>query len=283
MSYILIADAGSTKTDWSLLSKEEPKNLTRIKTKGLNPALQTFTELRDIISSARSQLKPVHVSEIYFFGAGCVSNHQQNLVKMAFQDLWENTVMTIESDMVGAAKALFGDGSGIACILGTGSNTCLFENGKITKQIPSLGYILGDEGSGVSLGKSLLNNIFKQQLPYYLIDEFQNQYNLSVAELIRRVYRTPMASAYIASFSQFIQNHIQSPEIHQLVVNEFDSFFTKNILPYGNTVSTKIGFVGSIAYNYEKQLKESANKFDLQIERILKEPISSLEIYYSNK
>lgn len=282
MKSILIADAGSTKTNWSLISNDN-EEIIRFVTKGINPALQNSLEITERIKDIVNRIPEVTVSDIYFYGAGCVGTVQKNKIKDSLKKFWKNARIEIESDIFCAAKALFGSSEGIACILGTGSNSCYFKDNKIISRIPSLGFILGDEGSGAALGKRLLNNVFKKQLSISIIENFNFEFHLSVEELINRVYREPMPSSFLASFSLFLKKHLKEPEIHTLIISEFDSFFEKNIIPYDNYRSINIGFIGSIAEHFADLLIESAHKYEIKISKILKDPMPSLEKYFSEK
>lgn len=278
MKNILIADAGSSKTSWSLISKRN-EEIKRFITKGINPVQQDLPEICIRIEEVKKQMSEENIQDIYFYGAGCVSN-QKGKVEKALSQFWKNSKIEVESDIIGAGKALFGDSEGIACILGTGSNSGRFKQNSIIQQVPSLGFILGDEGSGAALGKRLLNSIFKKQLAARIIEKFQWEYNLSVEEVIQKVYRDSMPAAYLASFSLFIYNHLNEPDIYALLMAEFDSFFKKNIIPYGDYQSIPVGFVGSISYIYSDALKESAKKYGIDIFKIIKNPMPALEKYY---
>ena len=279
MSNILVADAGSSKTNWSLLMEESDIPL-RVSTSGINPAHQNPLAISEIILEVKNSLPQCQINEIYFFGAGCASRYLKTIVEKCLAEIFDADRIVVESDLLGAAIALFEDGKGVAAILGTGSNTGYYSEGKIVRQIPSLGYILGDEGAGVSLGKALLNGIFKQTLPKNIIEEFHHEYSLSVEDLIHKVYKEPKPAAFIASFTPFIMNHMKCEEIKVLAEERFKEFFKKNVLPYGYNLLTNIGMVGSIAYHFQEQVRHAAAYFDLNLSNILKEPMPSLEKYF---
>lgn len=279
MKGILIADAGSTKTSWSFLSQDSPRPL-RFESSGLNPMHQSADSLKSILAGIKILLKDNLIDKIFFYGAGCASKEINSKLEKILKECFQAKETYVESDLLGAAIALFGDEEGIACILGTGSNSGLYSSGKIISRIPSLGFILGDEGGGVALGKRLLNAVFKKQLPDSIISKFFFEHDINLQELIIKTYRESNAAAFLASFSPFVLNNLDKVEIHELVMEEFDNFFSKNILPYGNIQNRKIGFVGSIALNYEPVLKKSAEHFGITIDRIVKNPLPSLENYY---
>ncbi|MCH5231811.1 MAG: ATPase [Muribaculaceae bacterium] len=286
MSGILIADAGSTKTHWTFL-KEGKEASVRFSSEGLNPLHDTKSAIISKLQFVKDSIGDIHPEEIHFFGAGCAIPEVNEILKFWLGRIFNLNIVgdnvTVESDLKGAAIALFGDGEGIACILGTGSNSAYFSNGKFLNQVPSLGFILGDEGGGVDLGKRLLNAIFKKQLPKDICESFFNKYSLSLSELLSRVYSEPKPAPFIASFSPFIAEHIERPEISGLVEQQFNLFFERNIIPYGDITDLPVGFVGSVAYSYAEILKKSALNYGVTVSDIIEAPMFSLERYYSTK
>ncbi|MCH5241641.1 MAG: ATPase [Muribaculaceae bacterium] len=282
MRNILLADAGSSKTNWSFLNGET-REYTRIQTIGINPAHEDISSIITTLYEVKDRIKNNVLSEIYYYGAGCANQFMSLPVEYALTKVFGAEKISVRSDLMGASIALFGDSDGIACILGTGSASALISKGEIKQQTPSLGYILGDEGSGVALGKSLLNSVFKKQLSCNLIHKFQDRYKLNVSELIEKVYRETKPARYIASFSPFLLENIEEEEIRILVIKEFENYFIKNILPYENFQNFNVGIVGSIAYNYQEILSQSAAKFGIKIEKILKDPMPALESFYLHK
>lgn len=281
MSNILISDAGATKTSWSLL-RDGHDEILRLQTLGINPVHQSENSIKKIIETAKCGFEGNHIDEVFFFGAGCASIELKEIIRKAIKDVLVPGEISVESDLIGASIALFGENEGIACILGTGSASAMVKQGKIIMQTPSLGYILGDEGSGVALGITLLNAIFKERLPKHIIEYFQEEYKLSLTDLITNVYRSPNP-AYIASFSPFLWKHLDEYNIALLVKREFEQFFYKNILRYLRRGTFNLGFVGSIAFHFAHILKEVAENFNLKVEKILKEPMPELENFYSKK
>lgn len=281
MKDILIVDAGSTKTDWSFL-KGDNSSPIRIQTEGLNPAHLSFEKITAIIADVKDKLK-VSVEKIFFYGAGCGVPSLKKIIFDSLESYFPIAEVTVDSDILGAGIALFGEKEGIACILGTGSSTGLYSKNKILYQIPSLGYLLGDEGSGVSLGKRLLNAVFKKNISDEIINKFQEEFKLSLPELITSVYKSPQPVSFIASFSKFLKENINNEEIESLVLSEFNEFFKKNILPYGDISKKKIGMVGSVASSFSDIIKKSADKFEIEISGIKNPPILFLEKYYLEK
>lgn len=278
----LVADSGSTKTAWVVV--ENPKHV--IITDGINPV---FMDSDAIENTLRTQLKPrllrpltdagAKITEVYFYGAGCANEEKNNVVKRAIQSVFGEIKIEIASDLLGAARGLCGHQSGIACILGTGSNSCLYENNTITWNVPALGFILGDEGSGAVLGKLLMGNLFKNQLPDVVKNDFEQTYGLSMMDVIEKVYRTPLPNRFLASFGPFIAKHIALPEVYRMVYDALESFIVRNVKQYPYT-SLPVYFTGSIAYYFADILKELALLHGFSIGRIDKDPLKGLVEYH---
>lgn len=270
---ILIADSGSTKTAWTLVEKAD----NVIKTDGINPVFMNSGCVEEIL---HSQLLPqlgeqAIVTEIYFYGAGCASAEKNNLVKQALQNVFGDIKIEIASDLLGAARGLCKHQSGIACIMGTGSNSCLYENGNIRWNVPALGFILGDEGSGAVLGKLLMGNLFKNQLPDVVKQDFDQTYGLTMMDVIEKVYRTPLPNRFLASFGPFISKHINQPTVYNMVYDALESFIVRNIKQYPYT-TLPVYFTGSIAFYFADILNQLADKHGFTIGRIDQDPLQGL-------
>lgn len=272
----LIADSGSTKTDWCVCHQNEI--LQCIQTQGINPVHQSSDELENTFREMASQLTDAeNIRSVHFYGAGCHSPQMQSVVSNALQTALLHCRLQeirIDSDLVGAAQALCQGEAGIACILGTGSNSCEFDGEHIVSNTPSLGYILGDEGSGASLGRTLVSDCLKGQLPQELCDAFFEEYHFTQNDIIEQVYRKPLANRFLASLAPFLHKHRSEPSIHHLLVEEFTRFFHRNVIRY-NT-SLPVHFVGSIAYHFSEELTEAAQQFNLSVRRILRTPMEGL-------
>lgn len=276
----LIADSGSTKTSWVLMNGGEVEK--KITTTGINPVVQTeeivLTVLNELVCSL-----PITPSEIYFYGAGCRGEAIQRMtdtMRIAFADAKFLLHIEVESDLYGAARALFGNSEGIACILGTGSNSCLYDGCSIVENVPPLGYILGDEGSGASLGKMFLNALFKGDLPAELADQYLTETCQTYDDVIRRVYREPNANRYLASTSLFIINHLDIKPLADIVEYNIEQFFVKNVCRYSHS-EMPVAAVGSIADAYSDIYIKVANAHGFSVSKILKEPIDALAEYHS--
>ena len=291
---MLIADSGSTKTDWALLYRRQDGQMvdSRFQTQGINPVLMSEEE---VVAVMRNEVLPEleRVSGwpsadvcVRFYGAGVrpdMESKMQRTVSCVFQDGvpagGRSVSGSFSSDLLGAARALCGHREGIACILGTGANSCLYDGRHIVANTPALGFILGDEGGGAALGKRFLNAIFKGALPAAMRDDYLEQTGLTLSDIIRKVYREPMANRFLASTSLYIAGHLDQPELRQLVVDNFRDFFRRNIVPYGRK-DLPVGFVGSMASHYETLLREAADMEGFAMGDIVKSPISRLCEYH---
>lgn len=278
---ILIADSGSTKIDWCLV--DDGKIVQQIFTCGMNALLLTEEEMEmRIASELAPRIAQYKVDEVYYYGAGCVSDDVCGNVKRAISKSIKAEVIEVHTDLLAAARALCGHQPGIACILGTGSNSCYYDGKEIVDNVSPLGYILGDEGSGAVLGKLLVGDVLKNQLPSALCDKFLEQYELDRMTIIRRVYKEPQPNRFLASVSRFLIENIEEPAIHRLVLNSFKSFFVRNIANYANYKELEVNFVGSIAYYYSEVLKEAASAMDCTIGTIIQSPMEGLITYHTN-
>ena len=281
MKDILIADAGSTKTDWSFFYEGSASPM-KFSTVGINPAHISKESIQEILIGIKCSVGQLAIKKIVFFGAGCATDMMKEKISSAIDKVLACQDILVESDLTGAALAAWGDSEGLIAILGTGSATGYFKDGKIKKQIPSLGYLLGDEGSGYSLGRRLLNAIFKRLLPLSLIEKFEEEYHLSLSFLINEVYSKEKPAPFIASFSPFLLKNKEEESIQNLIAEEFDSFFQHNIIPYGE-ITKEIRMVGSIAFKYQEFLQQSADKFGFKISKVIKEPMPYLEKYFIDR
>ncbi len=277
---IIIADSGSTKTDWSIALQSEI--LKRISTEGINPFFQTDEEIASIIEK---QLLPhlvdIEIERLYFYGAGCVFPEQIGRVRHTLAPLI-NSPIEVDSDLLAAARALCGNQSGIACILGTGSNSCYYDGTQIIDNVSPLGYVLGDEGSGAALGKLLVGDCLKGQLSPKLKEAFFQHFQLTPPEILDRVYKHPFPNRFLASLSPFLLEHINEPCIHQLVLESFKSFFRRNVNTY-NRPELPVHFVGSIAYYYQTILAEAAEQMHITLGNIHQSPMEGLVAFHSTR
>ena len=274
---ILIADSGSTKTDWCVV--ENGESILRFKTRGTNPFFQTEEEIgKEIEVGLLPSLKGFEPSAIYFYGAGCAFPEKNDMIRRAV-NRYLSVPVEVGSDLLAAARALCGDQPGIACIMGTGSNSCYYDGREIVKNVSPLGFILGDEGSGAVLGKLLIGDVLKDQLPPALKDQFLTQYELTPALIMDKVYRQPFPNRFLAGFSPFIREHLDEPAIWELVTRSFLAFFTRNVKQY-DYFEQPVHLVGSVAWYYQDVLKEMAFDLGIRLGMVARSPMEGLIAYH---
>ncbi len=276
----LIVDSGSTKTDWCVCREGEV--IQALQTQGLNPYHQTEEVIAGVLQNElkgalRVELKPD--TEVIFYGAGCANESSCNRVKSVIKAVLGLADVQVYTDLLGAARALCGHAEGIACVLGTGSNSCLYDGKDIIANVPSLGYILGDEGSSAVLGRRLLSDCFKNQLPAPLQEEFLKKYDLTLETVLERVYRQPLVNRFLASLTPFLSEHRDVPEVHKLLVGSFTEFLTRNVIQYRRPW-LPINCVGSIAQAFSSELKEAAEGLGMEMGVILQSPMKGLIAYH---
>jgi N-acetylglucosamine kinase-like BadF-type ATPase len=278
MPNILIADSGSTKTEWVLLQDNFCNEI--FSTPGINPYYQNPEEILKLIQPEFE--KNIHITPdyIYFYGAGCGNPQKQNIVGEAIQRIYSNSKIFIEGDLLGAARSLCQTSSGIACILGTGSNSCYYNGKEIVSNISPLGYILGDEGSGAVMGKRLISDILKNQLPEIVAEKFFDTYKLDVNSILDSAYKQPFPNRYLAQFSKFVHENITLPGLENIVMEGFEAFITRNILQYEKANSMPIYFTGSVAFFFQDQLIKAMASFHLKPEIITRSPLKGLIKYH---
>ncbi len=283
---ILIADSGSTKTDWCLC--DQGAVILNIQTQGINPYHQSEEAIEAVL---REELLPQLIAQkliaqssqltIIYYGSGCANETACNRIKKALREVLDVEDITVHSDLLGAARALCGHEEGIACVLGTGSNSCLYDGKEIISNIPPLGYILGDEGSSAVLGRRLVGDCLKNQLPEAIRDEFLTEYQLTQEIILEKVYRQPLANRFLASLTPFLSKHRDVPEVHKLLVESFIDFFVRNVKQYRRPW-LRIHFVGSIANAFSSELKEAAESLGMEIGTIMRSPMEGLVRYHGS-
>jgi len=274
---ILIADGGSTKTDWCVA--EQGKQLQRITTQGINPFFLSEDAIgEEIRSSLLPELQNLKFDALYFYGAGCLPE-KIPMMQTALSKYLEVETLEVNSDMLGAARGLSGRNPGIICILGTGSNSCYYDGEKIVSNVSPLGFILGDEGSGAVLGKLLVGDLLKNQLPAGLKEKFLQEFDLTPGMIIERVYRQPFPNRFLASLSPFLLRNIEEPAVRSLVFNGFCSFLKRNVMQY-DYKNYPIYFIGSIAYHYSKILEEAVLASGMKLGEIVQNPMEGLVKYH---
>lgn len=284
---ILLADSGSTKVHWCLVTASG--QCSDVFTDGINPLFQTSDAMRNsicnqLLPQISSLLWAGSLTHVFFYGAGCTPE-KKVFVQRALEGVFKKAEVSVESDMLGAARGLLQRNAGVACILGTGSGSCFYNGETIEWCVPSLGYILGDEGSAAVLGKRLVGDLLKNQLGDDLKEAFFKEYETSMADIIEKVYRQPFPNRFLAKLSKFCADHIEDKRIHDLVYDHFVQFIRRNIVQYfqpsaGNIQHSAVGFVGSVAYYYRPILEEAMQAEGLPLGTILKDPIEGLKEYH---
>lgn len=278
----VIIDSGSTKT--RLIGIDVNKNkVVDLYFPGINPFYQEENEIKSLLQmSMCNKMICKDVSDVFFYGAGCSFDEKKRVVRDSFKSVFENASINVESDLLGAARSLFKDQKGVACIMGTGSNSCFYDGEKIAKNVSPLGFILGDEGSGAVLGKKLLSNYLKGLMSNELKDLFYEKYKMSNSELMDNVYKKPFPNRFLASLVPFVIENYESAEMKELVKQNIGEFFDRNIRQYELTEDLEISFVGSIAFQFKDVIQDTANKLGLKIGHVEKEPIDGLVFFHTN-
>ena len=278
---ILIADSGSTKTDWCVV--ENGVLVQQIFTKGTNPFFQSEEEISNEIATALlPELKTDEFDAVYFYGAGCGFPDKIEIVHRAIsKQLKVKGNVEVATDMLAAARGLCGREAGIACIMGTGSNSCYYDGENIVANVSPLGFILGDEGSGACLGKLMVGDLLKNQMTPELKEKFLKQFDLTPADIIDRVYRKPFPNRFLASLSPFLAQNINESCVHELVLNSFKAFFKRNIMQYENYQNLKVNLIGSVAFYYKEVLAEAAEAMGIQLGTIIQSPMEGLIKYHA--
>jgi N-acetylglucosamine kinase-like BadF-type ATPase len=272
----VVADMGSTKTDWSFVDKD--KKVSVLKTQGFNPYFYSSEDIKLLLESefADKNIDWNAVTSVYFYGSGCGNEEKCNIVKNALKIFFPNAELQVTHDLLASARALCGHSKGIACILGTGANTCLFDGEKIVANVTSAGFLLGDEGSGAYLGRELIKYYLYQELPQDLEEAFENQYKINRKSLVSEVYSTKHPNAYCATYSKFISKHKENTVIQKLITERFDEFFNRHVSKYEGYQKLPVNFIGSVAFHFSDELKNAAQKHHCTLGIILQTPMEKL-------
>lgn len=277
---LLIADSGSTKTDWRLVD-EDGKPLASIVTEGLNPY---FLSKETIAATIQDKVLPMlsDVEKVFFYGAGCGLQVKANVVKEALDETIASRFSAeVAGDILGAARSLLQDERGVACILGTGANSCIYDGREITNIMPSLGYMFSDWGSGTVMSKDMIALLLQEKLPSGILDEFHHTYKMGRPEILDNIYNKPLPNRFLASFTPFLLKHSEVTECREIILSNFRKFFMYYVLRYPVIKkSPKVSFTGSIAFRFRPFLLQVANELGIEIQHIVQHPMDGLVKYH---
>lgn len=278
MAIQLIADSGSTKAEWRLLDGKKSK---KIITQGISPYFLSAQQIQSLLEKElKPKVKNSLPEEIHYYGTGCSNPENVKAVKTALQNVFGKVKISVDHDLMGAARALCGNESGVACILGTGSNSCYYNGRRIVKNSPGLGFILGDEGSGAYLGRKVVQHFLYNTFDPDLMDRFNAKYNTNAVEILEAVYKGPLPNRYLAGFAAFLAENRGHYMIENIIEDSFNDFFFNHLYKYKESWTHPIHFIGSIAYGFKDVLKDMCGNYELQLGRVLKQPMDGLVKYH---
>lgn len=271
---ILLADSGSTKTEWMCVSSET----IRFTTIGLNPYFaDEDTICMELREKMPQSLKAEQVEKVFFYGSGCGSAESKNVVRKGLQRVFTKSEITVETDLVGAAIACYGAGQGVVAILGTGMNIGYWNGKTVETPLPSLGYVLGDAGSGAVIGRRLLRAIYEQRVSQEIIDSFREEYHLGVPELLNRVYKQPRANRFLAQFVPFVVKYRNEPAIQELLqtsYREFAEFYVKPVVQIYNV--NEISIVGSLSVVFQEEITQNLREVGVDLQKTIANPLDEI-------
>jgi len=278
---ILIADSGSTKTEWKIIEDLEPRESSF--SKGINPYFMNSHDITTMLENEAMVLKEHSYDAIFFYGTGCNSESKINTVEEALSGFMQSKTIETGTDLYGAARSLCQNSRGIACIMGTGSNSCYYDGKEIKANVSPLGYILGDEGGGAVLGRKLVSAVLKKQVPEEIRELFLETYKLTPQEILESVYMKPFPNRFLGQFAKFYSAHSEIPELREILKQSFNEFIIRNILQYPESAYLPVSFTGSIAFHFRKIVEESLEKHNLKPGIFTLSPMEGLVRYHIDK
>ncbi len=275
---ILVADSGSTKTEWKIIrdGNDEESHFSA----GINPYFLPVDDIYDLLQTELPEFSGESFDRIYFYGTGCNSEAKNNVVREAISRFFTSGDIFIGTDLLGAARSLCQNDPGIACIMGTGSNSCYYDGTTIAANVSPLGYILGDEGGGAVIGRKLVSAVLKRQVPQEIIDLFFDAYRITPGEILESVYMKPFPNRFLGQFARFISVNIHIKELQEIITSSFNEFIERNILQYPESVTLPVHFTGSISFYFRPFLEELLKRHDLRQGKITLSPIADLINYH---
>lgn len=276
---VLIADSGSTKTDWRLIDIQQ--NIQSFETIGFNPYhISEKAILTELVSSKLTIIKH-EVKQVVFYGAGCSSLEKSNEIKRALEQFFTNANVEVNHDLLAAARALCGHDKGMVAILGTGSNTCLFDGEHIVKNVSSLGYILGDEGSGSYIGKKFISALFTNELSDEMMNKYKISFSFDLKDVLDAVYKKSLPNKFLAQFVPFVFEYRNVPEIASIIDVCFSDFFEKHICKYENYQQYPLNIVGSVGFIFKDEIEKVAARYQVKLGKVIKQPIEELVRFHT--
>jgi N-acetylglucosamine kinase-like BadF-type ATPase len=275
----LIADSGATKAEWSLLQNGKQKTIL---TQGISPYFLNKDQIVDLLlKELKPGLKNVTIGEVHYYGTGCANPDNARLMKKAIKQVFPEAEIQVNHDLLAAARALCGEQKGIACILGTGSNSCYYNGKRMVSNSPGLGYVLGDEGSGAYLGKKVLQYYLYNTFDEELRGRFDVTYLTNKAEILANVYKNPLPNRYLAGFVMFLAENRGHYMVENIIEDCLNDFFFTHLCKYKETWTLPVNFVGSVAFGFKDVLEQLCSSYEFELGKILKKPMSGLIEYHS--
>lgn len=275
----LIADSGATKAEWCLLSGGKKKTVF---TQGISPYFLNTAQISQLLlNELKPQLKKVEIQEVYYYGTGCANPDNAKSVKKAIQNVFPEARTEVTHDLMAAARALCGRKKGIACILGTGSNSCYYDGKKIVKNSPGLGYVLGDEGSGAYLGKKVIQYYLYRTFDEELRGRFDATYTTTATEILENVYKKPLPNRYLAGFTRFLAENRGHYMVENIIEDGLNDFFFTHLCKYSETWNMPVNFTGGVAFGFKDVLQQLCNSYEFELGKVLKNPMEGLLDYHS--
>lgn len=281
MPSTLIADSGATKAEWCLLHNGKKKILF---TQGISPYFLSIDQISELVTNElKKKLKNVEVDEIFYYGTGCANPQNAKNVKKALLKVFPDSNVTVNTDLMAAARAVCGHQKGIACILGTGSNSCYYNGSTIVKNSPGIGYVLGDEGSGAYLGKKVIQYYLYNTFDEDLRARFDAKFITTPPEILDNVYKKPLPNRYLASFTMFLAENRGHYMIENIIEDGLNDFFFQHLCKYNEVWKYPVSFVGSVAFGFKDVLQELCNTYEFELGAVLKNPVEGLIKYHNEK
>jgi glucosamine kinase len=275
----LIADSGATKAEWCLLNNGKKKTII---TQGISPYFLNTEQITSLLlKELKPKLKNVEIDEVYYYGTGCANPTNAKSVKKAVQKVFASAKVDVNHDLMAAARALCGREKGIACILGTGSNSCFYDGKKIVRNSPGLGYVLGDEGSGAYLGKKVIQYYLYGTFDDELRGRFDLTYTTNTAEILENVYKKPLPNRYLAGFTKFLAENRGHYMIENIIEDGLNDFFFNHLCKYKEIWTLPVNFAGSVAFGFKDVLQQLCNSYEFELGKIMKNPMEGLVEYHS--